>query len=134
MFVVQATDGFRRWISGAFHSRSAVDMYLSQIPKKQRSKQSIIDLAGLTYPLYICEDEKGFHFLTEVEVITALKHYTNDLRHDDEDWCYTNLYRIVGNWQPKLPGTDYMGSLPHYHVTNSTLEKVEQYGFESLWQ
>ncbi|WP_165773636.1 hypothetical protein [Zooshikella ganghwensis] len=27
----------------------------------------------------------------------------------DEDWCYTNLYLIKGDFQPEKPGHDYMG-------------------------
>jgi hypothetical protein len=134
MFVVQVVDGSRRWISGVFTSKAATDAYLALIPGEARAKQSVIDLPELSYPLYICEDEKGFRFLTEAEVATELKKYAGELRRDDEGWCYTNLYRVADDWQPKRPGTDYMGALPHHHVTNFTLQCVEQHGFESLWR
>jgi len=134
MFAVLAEDGLRRWISGVFGSRETAEAYLTLIHDGQRSKHSVTDLDGLNDPLYVCEDEKGFRFLTEAEAIAELKLYAGNLREDDEDWCYTNLYRIAGDWRPKRPGTDEMGALPHHHVTNFTLECVEQSGFESLWR
>jgi hypothetical protein len=120
MFAVHATDGWRRWISGVFSSRAAADRSLTLIPDGERSKQVVIDLGGMTYPLYICENDMVFRFLTEEEAVAELKRYAGDARRDDQDWCYTNLYRIVGDWQPQCPGTDYMGALPHHHVTNCT--------------
>jgi hypothetical protein len=134
MFAVQAVDGSRRWISGVFRSKPAIDAYLALIPDGARAKHTVIELPGLSYPLYICDDELGFRFLTEAEVAAELRRFAGEQRRDDEDWCYTNLYRIADDWRPNRPGTDYMGALPHHHVTNSTLECVEQYGFESLWQ
>jgi len=134
MFAVQAADGLRRWISGVFSSRAAADAYLTLIPDGDRSKHVVIDLGGMTYPLYVCEDDKGFRFLKEDEAIAELRRCTGDARRDDEDWCYTNLYRIGGDWQPKRPGTDYMGALPHHHVTNFTLQYVERDGFAALWR
>jgi hypothetical protein len=134
MFVVQAEVGSRRWISGVFSSKAATDAYLELISAGPRANQSVIELPGLSYPLYICEDERGFRFLTEAEIVAELKQYTGKQRRDDEGWCYTNLYRIADDWRPQRPGTDSMGSLPHHHVTNDTLDCAEQYGFESLWQ
>jgi len=135
MYVVQAVDGRRRWISGVFRSKVAADEYLCLIPDQARGKHFVLDLAGLSYPLYVCEDGvKGFRFLTEAEVVADLKQYATEQRQKSEDWCYTNLYRIEDDWCPRLPGTDYMGVLPHYHVNNWTLDRVEQEGFESLWR
>src|SRR5262245_52833636 len=133
MFVVQAVDGFGRWISGVFDCKAATDAYLALIPAEARAKQSVIELPGLSYPFYICEDEKGFRFLTEAEATAALKQYAGQQWRDDEDWCYANLYRIAEDWRPKRPGSDYMGILPHHHVTNFTLESVARDGVESLW-
>jgi len=133
MFVVQAVDGRKRWISGVFGSRAVADAYLALIPEVQRPRHTVTDLGALTFPLYVCEDDQGFRFLTETEAIAELKRYAEDLRREDEDWCYTNLYRIAGDWQPYLPGTDYMGVLPHHHITNYTLECIKRGGFEGLW-
>jgi len=135
MYVVQAVDGRRRWISGVFRSKVAADAYLSLISVSARGKHSVLDLAGLSYPLYVCEDgTEGFCFLTEAEVVADLKQYATERRQESEDWCYTNLYRMTDDWRPCQPGTDYMGALPHYHVDNWTLDRVEQDGFESLWR
>jgi hypothetical protein len=133
MFVVQAESGSRRWISGVFSSKAATDAYLDLIPAGPRTKQSVVELPGLFYPLYICEEETEFRFLTEAEIVALLKQYAGEQRRDDDDWCYTNLYRIPHDWRPNRPGNDDMGALPHHHVTNYTLECVERYGFESLW-
>ena len=133
MFVVQAVDGRRRWISGVFGSRAVAEEYLALIPQDHRPKHTVTDLGPLTYPLYVCEDDQGFRFLTEIEAIAELKRYARDLRQEDEDWCHVNLYRIPADWQPLQPGTDYMGALPHHHVNNFILECVERNGFESLW-
>jgi hypothetical protein len=135
MHVVQAVDGSRRWVSGVFRSKAATDAYLAQIPSPDRAKHSVLDLVGLSYPLYICEDSaEGFRFLTEAEIVAELKQYATERRREDEDWCYTNLYRITDDWRPRRPGADSMGALPHYHVNNGILRCVEQDGFESLWR
>lgn len=117
-------------------SQAATDAYLAPIPAPSRAKHSVLDLADLSYPFYICDDgAEGFRFfLTEAQVVAELKQYAKERRREDEDWCYTNLYRITDDCCPNLPGTDYMGVLPHYHVDNRTLERVEKDGFESLWQ
>jgi hypothetical protein len=133
MFAIQAVHGSRRWIPGVFDSKGAADAYFALIPHKAREKQCVIHLPGLDYPLYLCEDERGFRFLSAAAVIAELKKYAGDLRRDVEDWNYTNVYRIASDWRPKRPGTDYMGALPHHHVTNETIRCVEEYGFESLW-
>jgi hypothetical protein len=134
MFAVLAEDSMRQWISGVFDCRESAEAYLAQIPDGKRSKHSVIDLGGLTCPLYVCEDDKRVRFLTQAEAVAELERYAGDLRRDDEDWCYTNLYRIASEWRPERPGTDGMGTLPHHHVTNFTIECVEQNGFESLWR
>jgi hypothetical protein len=135
MHVVQAVDGSRRWVCGVFRSQAATDAYLALIPAPSRAKHSVLDLADLSYPFYICDDgAQGFRFLTEAQVVAELKQYAKERRREDEDWCYTSLYRITDDCCPNLPGTDYMGALPHYHVDNRMLERVEKDGFESLWQ
>jgi hypothetical protein len=74
MLIVQALDGSQRWISGVFRSKAATDAYLAQIPTPARAKHSVLDLADLSYPLYISEDAaEGFRFLTEAEIVAELK-------------------------------------------------------------
>lgn len=131
MFVIQAGSGKYRWISGVFARCESVDEYLALVPN--RSICSVIDLGDLAYPLYICEDHEGFRFLSEAAAIAELTRYAGERGKHDDDWCYTNLYRIAGAWRPKSPGSDSMGALPHHHVTNSILDWIEREGFQALW-
>ena len=54
------------------------------------------------------------------------------LSHND-DWCYTNLYRVSDDFIPKNPGKDYMWLLPHHHIDNFVLEQVKAHGLNALW-
>jgi len=59
MFVVQAVDGRKRWISGVFGSRAVADAYLALIPEVQRPKHTVTDLGALTYPFKSARTIRG---------------------------------------------------------------------------
>jgi hypothetical protein len=75
MFAVLAEDSMRQWISGVFDCRESAEAYLAQIPDAKRSKHSVTDLGGLTYPLYVCEDDKKVRFLTQADAVAELEKY-----------------------------------------------------------
>lgn len=133
MFVVHAVDGKRRWISGVFASRAAADDYVESIPADVRSEHTVISLVGRDFPLFIFEDEAGFRFPTEAEVAAEFERLEADPALADESGVFVNLYRVPGKWRPKKPGWDYMGALPHEHVTAGTLQNIRKFGFDSLW-
>jgi hypothetical protein len=133
MFIIRVESVHDRWIGGVFFHRDSLEEYLSSILDGEYWKQYVVELDGLSYPLYICEDHQGFRFLSEEAIIDELAEYAHELWRDDESWCYTNIYRIDKDWSPKHPGDDPMGQLPHHHVTNSILEWIERDGFQSLW-
>jgi hypothetical protein len=133
MFVLRIESGRLLWIGGVFGSRDALEEYLAHLPDGDRWRPQVIELPGLCYPLYICEDHEGFRFLPEEAVIAELSRYAGELRKEDEDWVYTNLYRVAEDWKTRDPGWDQMGVLPHHHVTNDTLNWIARNGFQSLW-
>lgn len=131
MFAIEVSSGRRRWITGVFARRESVDSYLAL--GLDPSTYTVIDLGDLDYPLYIAEDHTGFRFLSEATAVAELQRYAGELRQHADKWCYTNLYRVNGDWRPKHPGSDAMGILAHHHITNLILNWMEREGFEALW-
>ena len=133
MFIIRVESVPGRWIGGVFSYPDLLEEYLASIPNGDHWKQYVVEADGLSYPFYICEDHQGFRFLSENAVIDELARCSHELRRKDDDWCYTNLYRIERDWRLKHPGDDRMGLLPHHHVTNSVLDWIERDGFQALW-
>lgn len=121
-----------QYISGIFSSLVQAEEYVSRYDEASKESSNIITVE-LVYPFYLTEDEKGFRFHTADEAFELMKAYIFQMEAKDEDWCYTNLYLIKGDFQPEKPGHDYMGMLPHRHVENFTLNDMMRYGFENLF-
>ncbi|MNO08305.1 hypothetical protein D3C81_2308860 [compost metagenome] len=54
-----------------------------------------------------------------------------ELVHDSDE-VYFNIYTINADYQPKNPGTDYMGILNHDHIDNDFLDWYRNEGDEFL--
>ena len=133
MFIIKAQRDKQRWISGIFTLRQSADDYFALIPDEVRHRHSIIEVEGLTYPFYIIEDTEGFRFLSESEAYDVFVHPSNPLKKHEGDSTYAILFRIEKDWVPKKPGWDYMGLLPHEHVTDATLDLIKREGVAAIW-
>ncbi|MGN7764872.1 hypothetical protein [Paenibacillus sp. 22594] len=51
---------------------------------------------------------------------------------EDDDRVYFNLYYITQDFEPKIPGSDYMGANKHLHIDNSFLNSYATYGKDLL--
>jgi|CXWL01.1.fsa_nt_gi transposase InsO family protein len=69
------------------------------------------------YPVFIIE-ERGFEYGGINFVRAKLKSL---VPHEDEDYVHMNVYAVCEDFAPAEPGIDYMGSLLHWHITDSTL-------------
>lgn len=123
------------WLSGVFNTRQDAEAYLTTIDSERYGLQTLLRL-DQTFPLYIWSSGGEMAWLTEGDTRARLQQLSaqTDRAKNGDDWCYANLYRVMAPWQPpRHPGSDYMGALPHHHVTNRTLEWLETSGFEALW-
>lgn len=129
MFVIVASKGRFKWISGIFQAEEVALHYMGQIPEELKEYQNLIHVEDMKYPLYIIESQRDFQFLTKDEVIGLFNH--TDVS-EDEDEVHFNIYTVDSDYRPKKPGTDYMGVLHHDHVTNEFIEKYKEEGTEIL--
>lgn len=129
MYIILASKGRFRWISGIFQAEELAIHYMEQIPDELKEHQNLIQVEDLKYPFYIIESQEGFQFLTKDEVITL---FNNMDVSEDEDEVHFNIYTVDSDYRPKKPGTDYMGILHHDHVTNEFIERYKEEGTEIL--
>ncbi|WP_145320086.1 hypothetical protein [Paenibacillus xylanexedens] len=124
MFIIVATKGDLKWISGVFQAENVARQYMDLIPDELKAYQKFIQIENLTYPFCIIErQESPFRFLGKDEVISLFDH-TNVSQ--DEDEVHFNIYTVDSDYRPKNPGTDYMGVLRHDHVTNEFIEMYRE--------
>jgi len=118
MFVIEATNSRNwRWISGVFQHRANAQAYFDSIPESARPLQRIVEVRLAAYPLFIIE-QQGFeygdlHFVKDK--LRALVPAGND------DHAHFNVYVIREDFVPAKPGTDIMGILMHWHITDEYL-------------
>ncbi|MGN7411655.1 hypothetical protein [Paenibacillus sp. SAF-068] len=130
MFIIVATKGNLKWISGIFQAEQVAKQYMDLIPDELKEYQEFIQIGNITYPFYIIERQKfPFRFLGKDEVISLFDH-TELL--EDEDEVHFNIYTVDLDYRPKKPGTDYLGALRHDHVTNEFIEMYRKEGTEFL--
>lgn len=126
MFIILATKGDLKWISGLFQAEEVARHYMDLIPDELKVYHEFIQIENITYPFYIIErQESPFRFLGEAEVISL---FDNTDVSDDEDEVHFNVYTVDSDYGPMKPGTDYMGMLRHDHVTNEFIEMYSEEG------
>lgn len=81
-------------------------------------------------PCFLTEDDNGLVFRTRQNVRQYLDERTRVRKADD--WCYTNLYRIDTEFDPAPEWADQMGLLPHWHIENFHVDKIQASGLDSL--
>lgn len=106
-----------KWISGIFQSLAGAEGFLVLIPEAARALQRIVEIQPEKYPLFIIEDN-GFQYGDLGFIQTRLKSLSPD---GDEDHVHMNVYAVLEDFVPKVPGRDSMGSLLHWHITNESL-------------
>lgn len=129
MFVIVASKGRLKWISGIFQAEEVALHYMEQIPEELKEHQNLIHVENMKFPFYIIESQEDFQFLSEDEVVAL---FNNTDVSEDEDEVHFNIYTIHSDYIPKKPGTDYMGILLHDHVTNEFIERYKEEGTEIL--
>jgi len=130
LFIIVATKGDLKWISGVFQGEDVARLYMDLIPDELKEYQEFVQVENITYPFYIIErQESPFRFLGKAEVISL---FDNTDVSDDEDEVHFNIYTIDSDYRPKKPGTDYMGILRHDHVTNEFIAMYREEGTEFL--
>jgi len=118
MFSIEATNTKKwRWIAGIFAHRAAAEDFLLLVPETARSMQHIVELPVAKYPVFVIED-RGFEYGDENFVSAKLQGL---VVHGDEDHIHMNVYAVREDFVPARPGTDSMGSLLHWHITDWTL-------------
>jgi hypothetical protein len=114
LLIVHASNAISRWASGIFTTVHAGRSDLASIPEDLRSSQVL-----MPFP----PDHTGFRFLDEASTLPVLAELAALDRQDSDECFYANRYRISGEWQPRMPGTDY--------IMNDTLDWVN-HAFSAL--
>jgi hypothetical protein len=130
VFVVIAEEGRRRWVSGLFQEQGVALAYLAEIPDELRRCQTVISAGVDAYPVYLVESDDGFFVHSPQSLVSFLDAVP---RTHDDDFCYFNVYKFLGDWRPDRAGSDFMGAIPHVHVHNGHLDQVREDGVEALW-
>ena len=118
MFSIEATNTKKwRWIAGIFAHRATAEAFLLSVPEAARSMQRIVEFPVSSYPVFVIEDG-GFEYGDVNFVRAKLKGL---VAHGDEDHIHMNLYAVQGDFAPARPGSDSMGGLLHWHITDWTL-------------
>ncbi|MEK4272770.1 hypothetical protein [Paenibacillus sp. FSL R7-0026] len=119
-----------KWISGVFQAEDVARQYMHLIPDELKAYQKFIQIENLTYPFYIIErQDSPFRFLGKDEMISLFD--KTDVS-EDEDAVHFNIYTVDSDYRSNKPGTDYMGTLRHDHVTNESIEIYREEGTEFL--
>ncbi|WP_409344808.1 hypothetical protein [Paenibacillus sp. MBLB4367] len=129
MFIIEAYNGKRTWISGILLDEGAAKEYFNLIPEDLRNFQTTISISTLSYPFYIIEERKTFRYLNRADVEGL---FDSISRLDDDDHVYFNLYFITQDYRHSDPGVDYMGILNHMHIDNRFLKLYQRYGKDLL--
>ncbi|APO44647.1 hypothetical protein BS614_11995 [Paenibacillus xylanexedens] len=126
MFIIVATKGSLKWVSGVFQAEDVARQYMDLIPEELKGYQKFIQIENITYPFYIIErQDSPFRFLGKDEVISL---FDKTEVSEDEDEVHFNIYTIDSDYRSNKPGTDYMGALRHDHVTNESIEMYREEG------
>lgn len=124
---------FREFIAGIFSEKESAMKFVLEISEAERDSVTLLE-TDCGYPFYISENHEGFSYFSSTDVELLLNGFIEDMHNQDEEWCYTNLYRVAEDFSPKKPGKDYMGLLPHYHIDNDVLTEIKENGLASLWE
>lgn len=127
MYAIEATKSKKwRWIAGIFEHHSTAKAFLLSIPEAVNCKQHIVELLLKRYPVFIIE-ERGFEFGDINFVRAKLKSLSP---HGNEDYIHVNVYAVREDFAPAEPGIDNMGSLLHWHITDSILHSPRSQLFD----
>ena len=134
MYYIESKKNNHLWISGIFISKQDAEFYFESIPKIEGIIHSLLYIEISNYPVYIVESE-AFE-ITNIAGVRAAIEKVKII--EDSENIYLNLYRVNEDFQPKKPGSDYMGAIYHIHVMNGYLSRYHQYKdldpFELSWK
>jgi hypothetical protein len=127
MYVIEATNAKKwQWISGIFRNRAEAEVFFLSIPESARSFRRIIEIPVTRFPFFIIED-RGFEYGGLAFVRERLKKLVPS---GSENNVLLNVYAVRQEFRPPVPGTDKMGELDHWHVTNFSLKPPESKVFD----
>ena len=120
MFIIESTNAKGwRWLSGVFVSRVEAESELAAIADDVRHYHRIVETVSHSFPIFILES-RGFEYVNHKQVLEALA--ATHPRGDD-DYIHFNVYAVRQVFRPSTAGTDEMGGLLHWHVTDNTLRQ-----------
>lgn len=126
------TGGRVPYVAGIFSSRAAAEAHLSTLPERIRGGCTLGSRDDLTFPCLLIEFRGDFRFVTADEAREALVDGAAGMQPDREgNFC--DLYRVDGEYLPKIPGGDEMGRLPHWHLEATHLAAIARSGIATLW-
>jgi hypothetical protein len=126
------------FVAGVFASQARADAELAAIPANRHAHCEVGSRADLEFPCLILEAEGHFELVTETEALAVLVSKQTESRlaqsaERDEEPAFLNVYRLAEEFAPRRPGADYMGSIPHWHLSARDLDEVRRHGLSVLW-
>ena len=101
IYIVLSKDR-RQFVSAVFSKRKSLDEFKLNLPEAERNNVTLLDV-DCRYPFYIAENHEGFSYHSEADVRLLLIGYVKEILSHNDDWCYTNLYRVSEDFIPKNP-------------------------------
>jgi hypothetical protein len=119
------------YVAAVLQDQAAAVRYLAELPAPVRERSAVGARADLAFPCYLAEDSAGLRPLSASEAeayVAGLGRGT-----PNADGVYGNLYRLDGEFSPKVAGRDEMGRLPHLHLEARDLAYAARAGVAALW-
>ncbi len=123
------SDTPRPFLAAAFATQNALDEWLATVPEELRPPLDAHVAASRSFPAFLLETT-SLSWVSEPELRAHLDRWATEER--PEEWVFANLYCVVEPWQPRHPGTDAMGLIPHIHVETWHLRLFRQRGLAGL--
>jgi len=127
MYAIEARkEKGKQWIFGIFKSRIDAERYFSTIPAGLRSRQSLKEIPFANYPFFVIEkcgpEKDGFQYL-DFEGVKAALTALRPIGTGDTELII--IFVLTEDFFSPEAGTDYMGILDHYHITNQSLGRKQ---------
>lgn len=128
MIIIESAKNGHRWISGIYLDNDFGRQRMAAIENDDGALHKAVEVS-MTYPLYLVEDDAGFHAMTQSDLHRYLRMFDTSAtgRAPDEPVC--NIFTISKDYEPGTLGCDEMGYLPHSHIMP---EEMSANGIDSL--
>lgn len=124
-------------VAGVFSTLPRALALGRHVPDGEHASVRIVELAPASFPFFLVEDldftgvdRAGLDGLM-AEAARERRRFAVDKAKDDVHFI---VYRLDREYAPAPPGIDALGTLPHFHVVDQTLDSVRDGLRPWFWQ